>query len=321
MKMRNWDVIGKSKIFFTISGALMALILLVTLIFGPELSIQFKGGTIINYSYTGDVIDSDEAEALVEKALGEDVTIQSSQGVTGQTTTLTVSLVDAKAVTAEKVAALTKALTEAYPDQNMEQGEGNTVGASMGTEFLLKCLAALLVASLMIILYIGLRFKKIGGWSAGAMAIVGLLHDVIIMYGVYLIFRFPINDVFMAALLTILGYSINDTIVVYDRIRENKTLYGNQLTTRELVNKSINQSLGRTVFTTATTLAAMVVVAIVSLIAGIDTIFQFSFAISIGMISGVYSTIGLAGPLWVLWLEYREKHGKAPKAKKKSKKK
>ena len=113
--------------------------------------------------------------------------------------------------------------------------------------------------------------------------------------------RVPLNGNFIAALLTILGYSINDTVVIYDRVRENRRLHGNTMDFATLVNTSINQSLTRSVKTTVTTLLALGTVCVVSLIYGLDSIFTFAFPLIIGMISGVYSTVCIAGPLWVEW--------------------
>ena len=126
--------------------------------------------------------------------------------------------------------------------------------------------------------------------------------------------RIPLNGNFIAALLTILGYSINDTVVIYDRVRENRQLYGNSMDFATLVNNSINQSLRRSINTTISTLLALGTVCVVSVVFGLDSIFTFAFPLIIGMISGVYSTICIAGPLWVEW----ELHKKAKPRKKKA---
>ncbi|MEG2770365.1 MAG: protein translocase subunit SecF, partial [Oscillospiraceae bacterium] len=114
-------------------------------------------------------------------------------------------------------------------------------------------------------------------------------------------FNMEVDQSFIAALLTIIGYSINDTVVIYDRIRENRALYGNKLTFVELVDKSISQSLHRSISTTVSTIIALGCVCVVSVIFNLDAIFTFAFPLILGMISGVYSTICIAGPLWALW--------------------
>ncbi len=139
------------------------------------------------------------------------------------------------------------------------------------------------------------------------MAIVALIHDLTVVYGVFVLMRVPLNGNFIASLLTILGYSINDTVVIYDRVRENRRLYGNTMDFATLVNTSINQSLMRSIKTTVTTLLALGTVCVVSLVYGLDSIFTFAFPLIIGMISGVYSTVCIAGPLWVEWELHKKK--------------
>jgi len=188
------------------------------------------------------------------------------------------------------------------------------VDPTIGKEFFAKSIVAVVAASLLILVYIAVRFKKIGGWPAGSMAVVALVHDLIVVYGVFVVMRIPLNGNFIAALLTILGYSINDTVVIYDRVRENRQLYGNSMDFATLVNNSINQSLRRSINTTISTLLALGTVCVVSVVFGLDSIFTFAFPLIIGMISGVYSTICIAGPLWVEW----ELHKKAKPRKKKA---
>ena len=173
----------------------------------------------------------------------------------------------------------------------------------MGKEFFGKCLVAMAFAAVLMVVYIAFRFNKIGGWSAGTMCVVALLHDMVWVFGAFLFARIPLNDNFIAAALTILGYSINNTIVVYDRIRENKRLLGGNTPLDELVNVSINQTLKRSVMTTITTMIALVCVCVVALVNGLDSILSFAYPMIIGMIAGLFSSICLAPELWVSWKE------------------
>jgi preprotein translocase SecF subunit len=157
------------------------------------------------------------------------------------------------------------------------------------------------------LIYVALRFKKIGGWSAGAMGVVALIHDCIIAFGVFAVFAIAINANFVAVMLTIIGYSLNDTIVIYDRIRENKRLMGGGTPLSELVNVSVNQSFRRSVNTSVTTITSMVVVTIIAVVYNVNSIFSFSFPLILGLISGAYSSICLAGPLWVKLAEKLDK--------------
>lgn len=153
----------------------------------------------------------------------------------------------------------------------------------------------------MLILYIAVRFRKIGGWLAGICAIIALLHDCTIVYGTFIVCGMSINANFMAVLLTILGYSINDTIVVYDRVRENTKLYGKSKTRNEIVNLSINQCLTRSLNTSITTVTAMLTVTIVSAVCGVTSIISFSLPVMIGMIAGTYSSVCFTTPLWAFF--------------------
>ncbi len=307
-----FDFIGKKKIFFILSSAIVIVTILAALIMGVELDIQFKGGSIITYSYTGE-INLDEVEANVEQTLGDQVSIQKTEG---ETQTIIISLAGDESLSIENQAALTEALTAQFPDNNLVLESSDNVNPVMGKEFFLKCLVAVAAASLLIILYIGIRFRKIGGFSAGAMGIVALLHDVIVVFAAFVFFRMPLDDNFIAAVLTILGFSINDTIVIYDRIRENERLYAGKKDLGEIVNLSINQSLTRSIITSFCGFLVMVVVSVVALINNVDSILSFAIPMMFGMISGSYSSIFIAGPLWVVWKNYRAKKAASAPSKK-----
>lgn len=296
------DFVGKRKLYICITSAVIAVSIIAMFVFGVRLDIQFKGGSIITYSFTGDV-DKAAFQTAAEAALGEKVSIQEkNDAITGQKNYV-VALTADKGISSEKQLALSTSLEEIFKDNDIQPVSIHVVDPTIGREFLLKCIVAVGFASILMVIYIGFRFKKISGWSAGVMAVVALLHDIFVIFATFVIFRIPINDNFIAVVLTILGYSLNDTIVIYDRIRENKRLYGSKLSVSELVNKSLNQSLARSMATSFTTITAMTVVSIVAVIFRVDSILSFSFPLIIGMISGVYSSICIAGPLWVWWEE------------------
>ena len=117
---------------------------------------------------------------------------------------------------------------------------------------------------------------------------------------------------FMAVILTLLGYSINNTIIIYDRLRENRARYGKKMTGAELVNLSINQTLARSVITTATTVSAMASIAVVCALMGVTSILSFAVPLAIGMLFGFYSSLCLAGPIWIWWTNRKEKKNAAP---------
>ncbi len=296
----NFDIVGNKRKFFTASLIAIILIIGVSIIFGVPMDIEFRGGALMTYSYTGD-INTDELATASSDIFGTAVSVQTGQDIATNTKTVTISAQGTETVKPEAIENFAAMLSENYADNSFEQLEINNVNPTMGAEFFAKCIVAVALASLLILLYISFRFKKIGGWSAGIMAVVALVHDMIIVYGVFVIARIPLDSNFIAAMLVILGYSINDTVVVYDRVRENGQLHGKSMTFDKMVNLSINQSLKRSINTTISTVLALGTVCVVSLIYGLDSIFTFALPLIVGMISGVYSTIFIAGPLWVVW--------------------
>ncbi|MPN06706.1 hypothetical protein SDC9_153962 [bioreactor metagenome] len=191
-------------------------------------------------------------------------------------------------------------LKKAFPDAQLELSESNVVQPFIGKRFLTNGLIALGLTSLFIIIYVRFRFKKISGLSAGVIGLIALVHDVLVVFFIFVIFKMPINDSFIAVTLTIIGYSINDTIVIYDRIRENKP-YFEKKTFEELVDTSINQSLSRSINTSITTGISILIVCILAFAYNIDSIKTFAIPMLVGVISGCYSTVCLAGPMLVMW--------------------
>ena len=162
----------------------------------------------------------------------------------------------------------------------------------------------LILAALILIVYIAFRFKQISGWSAGVCAVLGLLSTLVVTYGSVVLIGFEIDSNFMAVILTLLGYAINDTIIIYDRIRENQTLLpGIQI--EDLVNISSSQSLRRSIRTSVTTFSSMLIVTIVSLVMGLDSILSFSVPMMVGIAMGTYNSICFVPSLWVWWQKKR----------------
>ncbi len=308
-KTPSINFIGNRKKFYTFSCALIAVVLVFCGIFGVKMDVEFKGGSMITLAYEGDA-DLNDLKSTIGTELGKsNLTLQTGSDISGNQT-LTVTLPGSDTLTTEQLDNLLAALNEQYPDNNFVQNEVSNVDATIGKEFLLKSVVALVAACVLILLYVAYRFRKIGGLKAGSTAIVALLHDMFVVFGVFVLLRIPLNGNFIAALLTILGYSINDTVVIYDRIRENSALYGKkQMSLAELVNLSVNQSFARSLMTSITTCLALGVVCVISVIYRLDSIYSFAFPLLFGMVSGVYSTICIATPLWVDWKNKK----KAPK--------
>lgn len=305
MQTAKYDFMGKRRIFFGISAAIIAVIVLCSIIFGVQMDIQFRGGAMLTLGYEGEIQLSD-VEEVAKEVLGSDITVQSSDSATGQKA-ITVSMPGSETMSADELEDLIAQLNEAYEANNFTQLETSNVDATMGREFFIKCLVAVVTACVLILIYVWIRFRRIGGLTAGTFAVCALINDLIVVFGCFVILQIPLNGNFVAAMLTILGYSINDTVVIYDRIRENRKLMGNKLPFEQLVNLSINQSLRRSVNTTVTTCIALAVVCVVSVVFSLSSIFTFALPLMIGMASGLYTSLFLATGLWVEWEAHRAK--------------
>jgi preprotein translocase subunit SecF len=307
------DFVGKRKIPFTISLCIIVIGIIFNIINGTRLDIQFSGGAIISYSYTGE-IDENAVQKLVNGMTEEEVSIQVNQNVkiagSDETqNTISLSFSGNQSISLDKQKEITKALEDNFPENQFAQSESSSVDPTMGGQFLLKCLVAVGIAAVLMVVYVAFRFKKIGGWSAGVFALVALLLDVSNVYFTFIICRLPIDSNFIAVALMILGYSLNDTIVIYDRVRENRRLSSPKTDIGDIVNKSINQNLSRTINTSITTFAAITVVFIVSLIFDLPSVTSFALPMMVGIVSGCYTTNCIVGPLWVMW----KKRGKKKK--------
>lgn len=299
-------------IFFAISICLILLGVAAAFVNGIQLDIQFKGGTILKYTYS-DTIDAERAEKVVGEAVGRPANAQLQSNIADGEKKLIVSLASNEALTSQEQEAVTSVLTKAFPNAKLALSESLTVEPFIGKRFFTNGMIAIVLSFLLILVYVGFRFKNIGGFSAGAMAIVALLHDAFIVTAAFIIFKIPINDSFIAAILTIIGFSINDTIVIYDRIRENERLLGKKASAEELVNLSITQSMSRSINTNIAVFVSITIVYIFAQIYDIGSIRAFALPMMFGTISGCYSTICIAGPLWTMWQNHKKKVNNAVK--------
>ncbi len=280
------DFCSKSKLFFIIGFALILISLLSTFT-GVDVALEFKGGTIITYSYTGDVDESSISKELTS-LVGSTVKVQQGDSLDSDTKTLSLSFTSTEGLTIDRQNEVTNKVKELCPDNEVELLDANDVNARSGGEFFAKCIVAAVFAALILIVYIALRFKQISGWSAGVCAVLGLLSTLIVTYGC----------------VVLLGYAGNDTIVIYDRIRENQTLLpGTQI--QELVNISDSQSLRRSIRTSVTTFSSMLIVTIVALVMGLDSILSFSVPMMAGIAMGTFNSICFVPSLWVWWQKKR----------------
>ncbi|MCI6741007.1 MAG: protein translocase subunit SecF [Bacteroidales bacterium] len=294
------DYVAKRKVFFGISICIVAAVLVMTAVKGVSLDIQFKGGAVITMGYEGEA-DSAAVNSAVSEVLGSGVTLQTGTNMATGANTLTISMPGVSTVTTEQMTQLTEGLQAACPDNNFQQLEMSNVNPTIGGEFLNKCLVAVAAAIVLILLYISVRFRNIGGLPAGAIAVVALVNDLIVVFGAFVVMGVPLNGNFIAAMLTILGYSINNTVVIYDRIRENRSLYGKKMDFVQLINTSVRQSFWRTMNTTITTCAALAIICVISVLYDVDSILTFAMPLLAGMISGLYTSLFLTTSLWSWW--------------------
>ena len=301
--MKNYNFVANLKKWLIVSAAIMLVGVICLAIFGVELDISFKGGTRIQYSYT-EAPDLGKLEAVAEEVLGGSVEIAKDEG--GETKLVTITMTDN--ISSDDQQTLHERVAKDFPDSKMTVFNSNTLSASMGSKFLLRCLLALGLAAILLVFYVGFRFRKIGGITAGVAALIALLHDLLIVFFTFVIFGIELDNNFVAVMLTILGYSLNDTIVIFDRVRTISRRSDASL--EEIVNESLHNVLRRTIITTVTTCLAILAVLGVALAMGVDSIISFALPMLLGAISGSYSSLFLSGPIWVRWMNAREKKGK-----------
>jgi preprotein translocase SecF subunit len=291
---------------FLFSGILIIIGIFSLFLNGLNLGIDFTGGTIIHLRLT-EGYAMEEVREVLSPFGQEGAPLQraghSATGGGDEVIIKTPSLDDS---TRNEII---EAFKERWPGMTSEDIlRVDNVGALIGKELTKEAFLALLIAAVGMILYITLRFE----FRFALAAIITLIHDAFLILTIFSIFRIEINSPFIAAILTTIGYSINDTIVIFDRIRENLK-YRRNRTIGEVVNDSINESIIRCINTSTTTLIVLIslFIAFNYFVGGMD-LKVFALALLIGVISGTYSSIFIAGPLWFLWKPAEGKKQKAP---------
>lgn len=280
------DITGKRKLWFLIS-ALVILPGVISLLFqGLNLGIDFQGGTLLQLEFTEAVGVGEVRNVLTRYGYGQSP-IQSSGG---NSVFIRAENMD-EDQRREILAALDGELGS-FDIMRMEK-----VGAVISSELRSAAFLALFLAGILMIVYITFRFE----FKFALAAILALLHDVLAVVGIFSLFRIQIDSTFVAAILTIVGYSVNDTIVFFDRIRENMKGYRKKLVT-PIVNESVNQVLIRAINTSLTTL--FVIIALLFL--GGETTKTFALALFIGVVVGTYSSIFIANNIWAFWRDQAE---------------
>ncbi len=260
---------------------------------GFNFDIEFMGGIKMQVNM-GQTFKNEEVSSYLEEKTGVTPIIVQTVGDGTQASIKT------QPIEEEKKNEIYSALKEKYGLQDDAPMSVTSASASFGNQVQRKALIYTLIAILCILAYIAIRFE----WRSAITAIIALIINIFVMMAVYTISYTPLNTTFIAAMLTVIGYSINNTIVVFDRIRENMKGYNPKKgeTISEITNRSINESMGRTINTTLTTLITIVVLYIV----GVQSIKEFAFPLIVGVLAGAYSSIFIASPWWAAWKESEE---------------
>jgi len=275
------------------SGAMMVVSLLLFLILGLNFGIDFRGGTMITAATEAEVPVATYRDTLQGLPIGDftvsriyDPAAELTGAAQNQVTIRIEQQGDDPEIQAEAIAQVKDALSATFPDIRYLQTD--SVGAKVSGELVRAGALAVFLAIFAVLFYIWLRFE----WQFSVGAVAALVHDVVLTIGVFSLVRLEFNLAIIAAILTIVGYSLNDTVVVFDRVRENLRRF-KQTPLQEVLNLSINETLSRTLMTSATTLLALVALFVL----GGDVIRGFTFAMIWGVVIGTYSSVFIASPI------------------------
>ncbi len=297
----NYNFIGNKNKAFWLSGSLL-LITVISMVapiypnrgIGPNMSIDFAGGTVVQMRFEKPVMSDLGTLRDIANAIGYGKPEVKTIGrAADNEVQIIVKLQKEKALLVDE---LKTAFARDYAENPFEVRRVESVGPKVGGELGRTAVLSILLSFLAIVAYVGLRFS----FPFGVAAVLALVHDVLITVGVFSVFNLEISLPVVAALLTIAGYSINDTIVIFDRIRENLSESLSKKSFEDRINEAINQTLSRTVITSLTTLFTVMAVGAAFLGSG-DVVFDFALALTVGIVTGTYSTVFVASPIVVLW--------------------
>ncbi|MFR1323593.1 MAG: protein translocase subunit SecF [Ezakiella massiliensis] len=275
------DFIKNRKIFYVISALFILTGIVFYFINGFNYGIDFTGGTVFEI-HADSQLDSDELMSIFKPLDNTSSVVYSGE----QKQTAIVK--STKDFNSKEVADIKNQLKEKFGIEK-EKISNDTTGATMGRETRQKALTSILIAGALMLVYITIRFE----FKFGLASVCALLHDVLVTLACYSIFQLPFNSSLIAAILTIVGYSINATIIIFDRIREEKK-FMNGRTIEQVINESINKTLRRTIITTVTTVLAVVTLYYV----GVEAVKILALPLLIGLLAGSYSSLFLASSFW-----------------------
>ncbi|MBS4539686.1 protein translocase subunit SecF [Clostridium sp. D2Q-11] len=280
----NLQIIEKRNIFFIISSIVILIGIVMMMISGLNFGIDFTGGTHIQIDL-GETIPVKEIREITDE-FDKNADVIHAGDERNQ-----VIIKTAKSLNSDERIEVFNQFKEKYNLEADEPMMSEQFGPSIGKEIRNKALLAIVIATIGMLIYITFRFE----FKFGISAILALIHDILIALAVYAIFKLPVNSSFVAAMLTIVGYSINDTIVVFDRIRENQKLF-KKTEYNKLIDTSVSQTIVRSINTSFTTLLAIACLYIF----GVEAIKDFALPLIVGVVVGTYSSIFIASPVWYL---------------------
>lgn len=272
-------IMERTKIWFSISFIIIAIGLGFLAFRGLNFGIDFKGGTEISIQLN-DNINKEDVDTIV-RTYAPDASTNTANGNKYE--------IKSTNLDSDKLASIMKDLKDKYQLDEKALISQDEIGASVGKELTQNSIFALLASFAVMLIYIAIRFE----FKFGLAAIAATIHDILITLSVYSIFHIPVNTPFIAAMLTIVGYSMNDTIVIFDRIRENTKLL-RRATPIEVADVSLTETIARSIYTSLAT-----VVTIIAMNFLVPSVQQFTIPLIIGIISGAYSSICIASPIWV----------------------
>lgn len=300
--MKKFDIIGRRYWWFALSALVIIPGLISMVLNGFNLGIDFTGGTLLDLQFARPVTVLEVREALKDYHL-ENSTIQLA--ATEEAESSPNVFIRTRVLDDNERRAVMNDMQSHLGDFNVLRVE--KVGAVIGSELTLQAVKAVLLASFFMVIYLTYRFE----YRFAISGILAIFHDVLVVLGLFSLLHKEIDSSFVAAILTIVGYSITDTVVIFDRIRENLKMHRKNESLNELVNRSIWQTMTRSLYTILTVLFATASLYFF----GGETTKNFSLALLIGFISGVYSSIFNASPIWVTWREFSERRKMTKRAK------
>lgn len=287
------NIVKNRFVFYAVSAVIILIGIVMMFVNGFNQDVEFLGGTEISVAFGKD-FDAAKVAEVVGKAVNKNLSTANVQKVGDNKTDASIKTLE---LTNEERTAACEALKTEFGLTDEAILSVDSISATVGTELKRNALIGAIIAVILMLIYISIRFEILSGCAA----VCALIHDVLIMLTFYVVFRIPVDTSLIAALLTILGYSINATIVLFDRVRENSKLHRKE-NFENIINMSVRDTMGRSINTTLTTLVVLAVLWIM----GVDSIKTFTMPIIVGVIAGFYSSVFLSGNFWLFFKKLRK---------------